>query len=240
MRGVWHIAAVIYLMLLLGGIVVVGGILVASYYSVRAKLIRRFRSVELVALETLQEGQVARLTGAIEYLDGPLETPVTGRPCACYEVVIEERRSDGNGRHAWSEVGREVKWVDAFYLRGVEGVHGEVERAVVQVQNPTVLINSDQHTTSGFLDDPTPRESELAARLGAKTVGFIFNKTLRYREGVIEEGELVTVVGKCVLERDPTPGARGGYRGQVTRKRIVAPDGEAMLLSDEPETQRYR
>jgi len=52
-----------------------------------------------------------------------------------------------------------------------------------------------------------------------------------------EAGELVAVLGRCKLENDPDPSARGAdYRGRALRKRIVAPNEGPMLISDEPQT----
>ncbi len=200
-------------------------------FSRRARLLRRFGQQGVVLLSAAREGQIARFVGRVSYLDPPLEAPLSGRSCVCYEGILEQMQSSGNSSH-WSKVGSEVKSVRAFYL---DGVH---ERAIVQLENPTVLIVDDHHTRSGMLDDPTAREQKFAQRIGVSTQGFVFNKSMRYREGVIEEGELVAVVGKCMFERDPTPGARGGYRGQALRKRIVRPDDQDMLLSDEPQAAR--
>ena len=73
-----------------------------------------------------------------------------------------------------------------------------------------------------------PRQEELAG----------FNRTLRYREAVFEEGEEVAVLGRARWEMDPDPKAEGsGYRGGAKRLVIEAPETEGPLLaSDDPNT----
>ena len=75
------------------------------------------------------------------------------------------------------------------------------------------------------------------ARHGESSSGWIFNKTLRFREGVLEEGETVAVVGQFFWEPDPEPmpgEMGGGYRDHPVRLVVRAPKNRSIFLSDDP------
>jgi len=65
----------------------------------------------------------------------------------------------------------------------------------------------------------------------------VFTKTLRFDEGVLEAGELVSVSGVGRWEIDPNPRAAGaGYR-EAPKLLVFIGSAEApLLVSDDPDT----
>ncbi len=61
------------------------------------------------------------------------------------------------------------------------------------------------------------------------------NKSIRYREGALEAGELVAVLGRGRWQPDPDPNQKGGYRDRAMRLLIEAGEDE-LLISDQPST----
>jgi hypothetical protein len=54
----------------------------------------------------------------------------------------------------------------------------------------------DKKTSSGTFNDSTPEFESLLKQYNIELLNFLgFNKSLRYREGVIEIGEKITVAG---------------------------------------------
>jgi hypothetical protein len=97
-------------------------------------------------------------------------------------------------------------------------------------------ITIDHERRSGtFNDATTDLEAFLAAR-GHSSRGFIFNKAIRYREGVVEPGEQVAVCGRASREVDPAPdsGQVAGYREMPTRLVLTASTAEPILIRDDP------
>ena len=131
-------------------------------------------------------------------------------------LVPRDRRALSAAREAGSEqFGYEVQ----FLLRDASGV------ARVRMDRAQVAVVRDIHTRSGFLDDPTPMEREFLEMQGEDpTGGGGMNRGLRYTEGVIEVGEVVTALG-VALPGDDT-----------CRLVIGAPPDGHVLVTDEPTT----
>ena len=204
------------------------GLFLAWYFSADQRLMRRMRGTPQRAIADVVEGERVRVVGRVR-VEAPLAAPLSARPCAYYRVVVEEQRRRGKSTY-WFTVVDEERGVD-FLLEDGTGV------ARVPIGHVQAVLEGDARGKSGFLRDPTPElEAFLAAR-GLATTGWLFNKTIRYREGVAEPGELVAVVGTGRWERDPEASAKAGdgYREATMPKRLVleAPSDGPLLLSDE-------
>ena len=69
--------------------------------------------------------------------------------------------------------------------------------AIVEVEDAQISVVMDARFRSGAFNDATPQLESFLAKHGWKSTGlFGFNKSLRYAEGVLEEGESVTVFGR--------------------------------------------
>lgn len=161
-----------------------------------------------------------KLSGQI-LLDGELISPLTGRPCAAYECVAYVRKRQG-----WLLLAHEVAVRD-FLLDDGTGVASVVAaRARLALQCDRTWETTDlEHTVDG--SGPWVR-----AR-AQRTVDF--GETVRFDEGILEQGERVAISGQTEPEADPSPGAAGGsYREAPSRWLIRAGHG-GLLISDDPE-----
>lgn len=214
------------------GAVAAGAVIAASFlWNEKARIRRELRSAPRIAIGHLEEGRTGRLVGKVG--DGQtLQAPLTGRSCVFYEATVEQYRSSGKSG-AWKEVAREVRGVP-FVLDDGTG------RAIVDPSGARVAVDIDMTTRSGTFDDATPVEEEFLARHGLRSAGWVFNKSLRYREGVIEIGETIAVMGRGIREPDPAAVAKvGGYRsGPPTRLRLGGSARHPILLSDADDTLR--
>ncbi len=216
--------------LIIAAIVAGAAIVVASMlYSEKARIRRQLRAAPRVDIGELGEGRTGRLVGRVG--DGEtLQAPFTGRSCVFYEATVEEYRSSGK-TGSWRQVVREARGVP-FVLDDGTG------RAIVDPGGARVDVDIDMTTRSGTFDDATPIEEQFLTRHGLRSTGWVFNKSIRYREGVIEVGETITVMGQGVREPDPEAvGQVGGYRsGPPTRLRLGGSSRHPILLSDAPDT----
>lgn len=211
-------------------VAVVGVIVMFAVWWFSAEQVARraMRAVPRKAIRDVAEGEKARIVGSVE-LAQSIAAPLTGRACAYWRVVVQELRGGKNRR--WVTVIDEHEGVD-FFVRDESG------KALIKTELVTPLLEKDAALSSGFLNDATPElEAFLAAR-GRSSKGWVFNKSMRYREGVVEHGETVCVVGVGRWERDPDEraGAGAGYREAEMPMRLVmsSPDDGNLLLSDEP------
>ncbi|MCC7539612.1 MAG: hypothetical protein IT379_25545 [Deltaproteobacteria bacterium] len=197
------------------------------YFSEKQQVKRALRAAPRVDVGKLGEGQLARVTGEVEEHEGNvLRAPISGRPCVAFDVTVEEYRSSGKSG-SWHTVIHEGETVP-FVVRDGTG------RAIVRRSFVRVAIEVDDEKRSGFLNDASPELEAFLSRHGRSSAGWVFNKTLRYREGVFEVGETVTVLGRARLEDDPSPDAAGhGYRDRPRRVVLEPPPDAPMLLSDD-------
>jgi hypothetical protein len=210
------------------GLVVVVLAVVAAlalvYYSSEGQ--RMKRQLALVAVRPIAEltaGGVARVTGTLRYLKAPLTAPVTSRACAFYRVTVSERR----GKH-WRQVLDETSGTD-FLVSDASGT------LLVRPANATVHVVRDGHASSGTFESPTPEMTRLLGRHGQSARGMLFNRTLRFHEGVLAEGETVTVAGRVRREPDETPGATSpDYRSPPTRPVLAWDAAAPLLITDDP------
>ena len=199
------------------------------YFNEHNRTARALREVPVARVAMAKEGERVRICGQLRYEGTPLVAPISQRSCAAWWIHIEEKRSSGKSSH-WHTL---VEERDATRFRVEDGSGAAL---VMVVDLPKIAIAKDVHLTSGTFNDPAPHLIELLAARGYSTEGwFGFNKALRYEEGVLEEGEMVSVLGMARREPDPDPG-EAGYRERKMRLVLEAPDDGPLLISDDPST----
>lgn len=213
------------------GIVSVFGLV--WWLSPRQRTLRALRAAPRVRVVDARAGELVRIVGRLRPRATPLIAPLSGRACASYDLQVDVRRKSGKSSH-WSQLFHERASCD-FAVEDESGI------ALVETSSFECAIVLDHHRTSGTFDDATPDLERLLARHGQSSTDlFGFNRGLRYREGLLEAGEEVAVLGRARWEDDPeagamAPGPTSGYRETARPKRLVieAADGP-VLASDEP------
>jgi hypothetical protein len=205
-------------------------ILVTSwYFSEDQKIRRTLRGAPATRIADLGDGQLGKVVGRARGLTETLAAPISGRRCIYFSVTVEERRSTGKSNH-WRTVIREARGVP-FMLEDDSG------RALVDATAARIAAEFDGHSQSGTFDDPTPAEQAFLDRHGQDGQRWLFNRTLRYREAVIEEGETIAVLGSGTREPDPDAPPTDAYRGEApTRLRLTSSRKYPLVISDDPRT----
>lgn len=202
----------------------------AWYFSHDAKVGRELRSAQRRPIAALPEGTRGKIVGAARRHGGELlEGPLTGRPCVYYRVRVEEATS-GRNSTTWRTLIKEERGVP-FVVADDSG------RAIVDPMDARVSLEVDSRTQSGTFDDPTDNESRFLALHGKSGQGLMFNRKLRYTEAVIEENEVVAVLGQGVREPDPDAAPQAAYRGEQPTLLRMSGNGEhALVISDKTDT----
>jgi hypothetical protein len=209
-----------------------GAALAAWYYAPRQKILRALREVSVTPVRDAIDGELVRVVGRLRPGPRLLQAPLSGRACALFEVEVDLKVKRGKSSQ-WRPLIRESEAID-FFLEDDTG------RALVRIAERQTALVLDHEQRSGFLDDPTPALEAYVARHGHETTGgFGLNRTLRYREGVLEPDETVAVLGRGRWEDDPDPGAARageGYRASARRKRLVIEPSalSPVRVSDDP------
>lgn len=173
----------------------------------------------------LREGELVRVTGRLASGGPPLSAPLSGRPCAHFRATVELC-----GKKGRVEVVRRES-AGPFYLEDESGrvlLSLDHERAVVDV-------TMDLAWSTREVDDETRFDLERFLYASGPDAEPLTRggHDLRYAEGVLEPGELVTAVG--VVAVGPAPGSvppSGVYRAHRDPPRLVAPPGSSMFVSD--------
>lgn len=167
----------------------------------------------IVKIRDVRPGATVRVTGKLVLGSSTLEAPFSRRVCAHYDVVVEERFVE-DWRDAWETLAHETGSC-AFFI---EDETGKIEVDTTRFEG---IVVRDHHKAKGDLD--LERARAFLAKHGQKT-DIAPGHPLRYREGVLEAGETVTVLGR--VREEPT---RDG-------KRMVLGDGQRLVrASDDPE-----
>ncbi|KOS05225.1 hypothetical protein AM493_03615 [Flavobacterium akiainvivens] len=202
--------------------VLVGIIALASTFSSKAIVRRRLKKGTLRRLADFKSGETGKVVGIVEFVDEPLEAPLSGRECAWYNVHILER---GNkSAHTIVQEQRKVR----FVLRDGDKV------AYIDSDYIESYVVEDQEYNSGTFNDATERLENYLRQHGQKSEGFLgMNKGIRYVEGVLEKGESVAILGEGHWRDAESVGLPKEY-GMVLA--ITPADGKPVYLSDDTET----
>jgi hypothetical protein len=185
-----------------------------AFFSRAAKAKRALKEAVPVPLSEAMDSMIVKIIGRLELLDpaNPLVGPLSERPCAHYALAVEQK----SGKHSSTII--DEKQTQDFWIVDESG------RALVQANIAQILLTIDARRKTGTGKDAPPRLEKLLQERGKKSKGWVFNKNLRYREGALEPGETIAVMGLCRVEHDP----QGG-----TRKVLTKPmDGDLVITDD--------
>lgn len=193
---------------------------VSHYYSEKSRITRALKKVKHKRLDMIRNGDIIRTVGRVEFIEDPLYAPLSGRKCAYYKILVEK---EGSGKNSsWEEYLKEEK-IQNFYIS--DGTHRLMVNTEVIISHLVV----DAKFKSGFLNDPSHRLKKYLNSNSKSSENFLgFNKTLRYHEAVLEEGEMIAVVGKAVALS--TVSNRGDMLLQLTNY-----DNKEVHITDDPE-----
>jgi hypothetical protein len=222
----------------LGGAGVVAGLGMLARGFLAQRIAARIEDVATSRIRTLAAGEV-QITGTAQAAGVTLTSPVRGRACVYYRATATTR--EGEGERTLFDEERGV----GFFVKDASGevrVFPSGARWDVTLDEPTPWAEGRAGSGSTLLVPPGPDEDPLhpdrddldfampilmasAARAGG-------NRSVTYREGRIEPGDTVTVVGRALPFRDladPTEADRTGdelatVTGAVDANHLPDPD----------------
>jgi hypothetical protein len=204
------------------------------FFTRKARARRALKRHRRTAMRNVRDGEPCKVVGRLEYAEAPMVAPFSARQCAGYSVHVYDNSGDGG-----MTLLREDRSGD-FFVRDEDGTC-----ALVRGASARVVITNDKHFQSlapltwmwPKLEKPPPRVEEFLRARGKSMEGLMFTKTLRFDEGVLEAGELVSVAGVGRWEINSDPRAAGsGYR-EAPKLLVICSSPEAPLfISDDPDT----
>ncbi|OVE77532.1 hypothetical protein BVX99_02440, partial [bacterium F16] len=123
-----------------------------------------------------------------------LISPLSQRECVYYTFTVEEKRSSGTGKNrrtSWRRIINDGQAVPCL----IEDASGAIE---VDLRQAKLHLSADVRFRSGtFNDAPAHVESLLQERYGHSSKGWVFNKSMRYTETMLELGDPIYAVGQA-------------------------------------------
>lgn len=153
------------------------------------RLKRELKKAKGIRISDFKEGAYAKIVGKSMSTGETLIAPLSGRECVYYQITVEVERGDDDG-FSWEKLFTENKAID--FLVSQSG-----ETAYIEAKNVTGFLVKDAKERSGVFNGATGKMKALLQRHGEKSKGFLgINKSLRYKEGIVEVGEAIAVMGK--------------------------------------------
>jgi hypothetical protein len=212
--------------IIIGLVVVAIVVFISNYYSKKAIVKRKLKKAPGKKISDITSGETAKVTGNIQITGEPLIAPLSGRKCALYYILIEEKVHSGKSSHWDTLIEEEV--TGSYVIRDGRNY------AYINSKDIKSYIVQDRNFSSGFMEDATEVLEKYLSHHGKKSEGFLgFNKTIRYKEGVLEEGEMIAVIGKGTW-RNPEQLNLNFSAGRILE--ITGSKEEPVYLSDDPET----
>ncbi|WP_456442143.1 hypothetical protein [Psychroserpens sp.] len=211
----------------------IGIIIFCTYYFSRKNvIIRTLAKIPHKPASSLKTNELYKVSGKALHVKDPLIAPYTNRKCVFYQIIIEQRVSSGKSSH-WKTLIKEERFQDFF----------------IQTKNDFVIIKPQEHPknyichlvkdkdqSSGAFNDPTPRLGRILESYNINPETFLgFNKKIRYKEGVIEIGETVTVAGIAKWKTLSEPLPEYPYSKIAT---LESGEKQKIIITDLPEVRQ--
>ncbi len=200
-------------------------IAVGYFFSDKQRILRELKKSRRKPISQIREKEYTKVIGKAKFVDEPLIAPLSGRKCVYYKVHVERK-----GDKSWHTVVEETRSQDFF-------IESNTELAIVKAsfeaeRNKRVYLEEDHKLNSGFMNDASHKLDDYLAKHNKSSTGFLgFNKTLRYKEGIIALNETIAVKGiaKWKALNEPVEG--------YSYSRILTFEGspkQKLLISDTP------
>lgn len=186
-------------------------------YNKYSKRYRIILNTETSRITTLKKG-FYEIKGKIALLNEKLTSPLSKAPCVYFKFKVEEQRSSGKSSH-WHTIIKDEKYV-RFGVQDTSGM------AYIEAEGAKLIVNKDDKGSTGIFNKATT-ELEAALKMYGKTSnGWIFDKTLKYEETYLSEGDDLYVLGE-VMEME-------GYYPVIKKGKLP------FLISDKSEESMLR
>lgn len=200
-------------------------IIIGIYFSAKHKILRELKKMRRKAIHSVRENEYVKIVGKAKHAGEPLIAPLSKRKCVYFDVKVEEKR----GKH-WRVIIDDIAFQDFFISTGTESAILNVR--VQRDNTKRIHLVTDHSLSSGFFKEPDADVKRYLELKGNKPTGFFgMNKTLRYKESIIELNEEIAVMGIGKWQTIDTP--VDGY----SDSRVLTLTGtkeQKLLITDEP------
>jgi len=191
---------------------VVAEVIALFIYATNKSRYNLILSTETSGISTLGKG-FYEVKGKVSATGGKLSSPYSNKPCVYYRFKVEEHRSSGKSSH-WHTLIDDVKHLQY-------GVTDSGGTALINMEGADIRLNRDDKGRTGFMKENTPELKSAMTKYSQETKGWLFEKSLRFEETFLCEGDELYVLGEV---RD--------FSGYYP---VFSKDKKPLIISDKPE-----
>ncbi len=174
---------------LFGFLVIALMIFARFFYKRRLIVLRALRTTGLKKISDFKDNDVGKITGRVVYGGETVFAPISKRKCVYYRVIVEQYKYQGKSYH-WIKIIDEERAGDIV-------MHDNSGYAVIDPNKSKNFLTEDVIQFSDSSDTLTSSLESYLAKHDVDSRGFFgAHKTLRYKEGILEKGEVFTVSGE--------------------------------------------
>ena len=204
------------------------------YFSKKNVIIRTLGKIPEKPASSLKTNELSKVTGKALHVKKPLIAPYSERECVFYQICIEQKVSTGKSSR-WKTLVKEERFQEFFIQTKNDFV---IIKPQEHPRNYICHLVKDEDQSSGTFNDPTPRFQSVLNRYNINPQNFLgFNKRLRYKEGIIEIGEDITVAGIAKWKTLSEPIAEYPYSKIAT---LESTNKQKIIITDLPEARSKR
>ena len=204
------------------------------YFSGKNVMIRTLSKIPNKPASSLKTNELSKVTGKALHVKEPLIAPYSNRKCVFYQILIEQKVSSGKSSR-WKTLVKEERFQEFFIQTKTDFV---IIKPQEQPKNYICHLVKDKDQFSGAFNDPTPQFQRVLNRYNIDAQNFLgFNRRLRYKEGVIEIGEVITVAGIAKWKSLSEPIPEYPYSKITT---LESATKQKIIITDLPEVQPKR
>ena len=195
------------------------------FFTGKARIRRKLGKAPIKKISEFKSGETAKIKGKVKIIGDPVIAPLSKRKCAYYHVVVEKKVYNR----------RNINWKTIINkeFSGTFVIKDGNEYAYIDRGNIKSYIMLDRNYTSGLSKDAHPVLEAYLNSHGYDTKGvFGLNNTFRYKEGILENGESIAVLGKGKWKDAKEAGLPSDYKNILV---ISQEKGEYVYLSDDPD-----
>ncbi len=197
------------------------------FFTKEAIVINKLKNIKSKKISKVVDGEVVKIKGKIKYIGNPLIAPLSKRKCVYYHIIVEE--SDRRSKNV-IEINL-TKDIEEKVSRNVIIIDGK-DYAIIDTKLMESYLTMDKEYWSGFLLDAKDNLEKFLERHNEESTVFGFNRELNYKEGILEEGETIAVVGKATWKNAKDLNIK------IPNEKILvisADNNEPVYFSDDPD-----
>ncbi len=194
------------------------------YIAGPARVTNKLHSIKNKKIADVKEGEITSIKGRVIYLGKTFAAPASGRKCVYCHIIVEKEGRNSKGGRNWYEI------IDDEMAGDIVIYDGE-DYAVINTNLVDSYLVQDREYFSGSKKTAPGKTEEFLKKHGHKLTDlFGFDNEFRYKEGVLEQGEIIAVVGKATWK------LQNEFDFKIPAKKILVLTAESdpVYLSDDP------